>query len=329
MKLIQERWIPLCVMLTLLIVPRFAFAEEPVEPQADTVVAKVGGTEIMSSEIDRTLQTAVAQNPQLASLISSGDQAEAFKKTILDQLIATELLYQEGKKLKIKDMKELVDAQEKQLKDRFPNADDFEALLKEQNVTEAVLREKMEKGIRIQKLIDEKVKNKITISDEEVKSFYEENKAKFVKQESVKASHILIRVEEGSDEAASQAAKKKSEALLKRVRSGEDFATLAKENSEDPSAAQNSGELGYFTKEQMVPEFSQAAFALNVGDVSDLVKTAYGYHIIKCEDKKPQQQVPFEEVREDIAQYKQDMALQTQLSDYISTLRKSAEVSVF
>lgn len=329
MKQMQKPWIPLGVFLALLFVPLFGFAEEKVAVQPDTVVAKVNGTEIMNSEIDQALQTAVAQNPQLATLISSGDQADAFKKTILDQLIATELLYQEGKKLKIKDMKELVDAQEKQLKDRFPNADDFEALLKEQNITEAVLREKMEKGIRIQKLIDEKVKNKITISDEEVKSFYEENKTKFVKQESVKASHILIRVEEGSDEAASDAAKKKTEALLKRVRSGEDFATLAKENSEDPSAAQNSGELGFFTKKQMVPEFSEAAFALKVGDISDVVKTAYGYHIIKCEEKKPQREVPFEEVREDITQYKQDMALQTKLSDYISNLKKSAEVSVF
>ncbi|MDX1764285.1 MAG: peptidylprolyl isomerase [bacterium] len=329
MKLIGREWIQLGFFLSLFLAPLSGFAEEEAAVQPDTVVAKVNGTKIMSSEIDRALQTAVAQNPQLAAVIASGEQADAFRKSMVDQLIATELLYQEGKKLKIKDLKTLVDAEEEQLKNRFPNPGDFETLLKEQNLTEAVLREKIEKGIRIQKLLDEKIKNKISIPYAEIKSFYEENQDKFVQQEAVKASHILVRIEEGSDEAANQAAQKKSKALLKRVRAGEDFATLAKENSEDPSAAQNSGNLGYFTREQMVPEFSEAAFALKVGDVSDLVKTAYGYHIIKCEDKKAEQQLPFEHVREDIAQYKQEMAFQTKLSDYIATLKKSAKVNVF
>lgn len=329
MKLIQKTWIPLGVFLSLLLIPLFGFADDKGAAQADTVVAKVNGTEIMNSEIDRALQTAVAQNPQLAAVMASGDQADAFRTNLLDQLIATELLYQEGKKLKIKNMKELVDAQQQELKNRFPNAGDFETALKEQNLTETLLRERIEKGIRIQKLIDENVKDGITVPDQEIKSFYEENKDKFVEQESVKASHILIRVEKESDEAAGQDALKKTEALLKRARAGEDFAALAKENSEDPSAAQNSGDLGYFSKEQMVPEFSEAAFALKVGDISNVVKTPYGYHIIKCEDKKPQRQVPFDEVREDIAQYKQDMAFQTRLSDYIGTLRKSADVSLF
>jgi parvulin-like peptidyl-prolyl isomerase len=328
LNLSKKTSIHVCVAAISLILAVNGTAGEKGQSQ-DKLVAKVNEAEINASEVEKALQVALAQNPQIKTLINSEEQAEAFRKTLLDQLISTELLYQEGKKLSISGLKELVDEEESKLKARFPNEGDFEALLKEQDLTEGVLREKIEKGIRIQKLIDERIKKDIAVPEAEVKSFYEENRSEFVEKESVKASHILIRVTEDSSESEDKDAQKRIKKLLKRSRGGEDFATLARENSEDPSVSQNDGDLGYFTREQMVPEFSEAAFNLKAGDISDVVKTSYGYHIIKCEEKKPERDLSFDEVREDITKYRENMIFQKRLGEFISSLRKSAHVEVF
>jgi foldase protein PrsA len=132
------------------------------------------------------------------------------------------------------------------------------------------LRDTIRKDILVSKL-QEKLTADVKVTDEEVATYYGANQDQFI---SVKASHILIEDEE--------AAKK----ILERVKKGENFNELALQNSTDPSAKENKGDLGYFRKGQMVEEFETAAFALKPGEISDLVKTDYGYHIIKVEDKK-------------------------------------------
>ncbi len=143
-------------------------------------------------------------------------------------------------------------------------------------------------------------------------------------EKEVHARHILVRAAAG-DEKASEAAKAKIEAIIARLKKGEDFATVAKEVTEDPSGKANGGDLGYFTKEQMVPEFSVVAFKLEKGQISDPVKTQFGWHVLKVEDKRDKPVPKFEEVKEQIEQYVTRKAQ----AELVTKLRAEAKVEKF
>ena len=165
----------------------------------------------------------------------------------------------------------------------------------------------------------------IQIPESELKSYYQQNLASYQLPEKVRASHILLKTEGKSSE-ESEKIKTKATDLLLQVRKGADFAELAKKNSEDPVSAANGGDLGAFPRGAMVPEFDQAAFTLGVGAVSDLVKTQFGYHIIKIVEKQPAHTQTFEEVenliRPTLLQRKAEQRAQ-ELADKAFTLAKS------
>ena len=142
----------------------------------------------------------------------------------------------------------------------------------------------------------DKVRERVQVPPADIQAFYEQNKAQYSTEGRVRASHILLKTE-GKDEAAVRA---KAEDLLKQARSGADFAALAKANSEDEGSAVNGGDLNYFGRGQMVPEFEQAAFSLKSGEVSDLVKTTFGFHIIKVIESQPETTRPLAEVTPEI-----------------------------
>ncbi len=140
----------------------------------------------------------------------------------------------------------------------------------------------------------------VNVTDKEVEQYYKVNKDKFRESESVKASHILIKVDKDGDKKAWEAAKKKAGMVREKALKGGSFAELAKKYSDDPGSKNKGGELGYFTKGRMVPEFEKAAFSLKKGEISKPVKTAFGYHIIKLEDIKPAHQKKLSEVMETV-----------------------------
>ncbi|MEP7118781.1 MAG: peptidyl-prolyl cis-trans isomerase, partial [Acidobacteriota bacterium] len=143
----------------------------------------------------------------------------------------------------------------------------------------------------------EKVRETVQVPDAEVEAFYTQNKAQYTTEGRVRASHILLKTE-GKDEAAVRA---RAEDLLKQAKApGADFAALAKANSEDEGSAVNGGDLNYFGRGQMVPEFEQTAFAMKAGEISDLVKTTFGFHIIKVVDSQPETSRPIAEVKSEL-----------------------------
>jgi len=140
-------------------------------------------------------------------------------------------------------------------------------------------------------------------------------------EEEVHARHILIRAQAG-DEKASKAAEDKIKAIIARLKKGEDFAKVASETTEDPSGKANGGDLGYFTKEQMVPEFADAAFKLDKGQISEPVHTQFGWHVIKVEDKRKKPAPSFDEVKPQIEQYVTRKAQ----ADLVTKLRADAKI---
>jgi peptidyl-prolyl cis-trans isomerase C len=156
---------------------------------------------------------------------------------------------------------------------------------------------------------DEEVMNKV-ITEDAVRSYYDAHKDGFTTPEMIRCRHILVTPtedkdldnEKKDDAKTDQEAKAKIERLLAEIKKGADFAQLAREYSEDPASGRNGGDLGFFPKGRMVKPFDEAAFALQVGQVSDVVKTQYGYHIIKLEEKKPAEAQTLDQVRPRILQ---------------------------
>jgi peptidyl-prolyl cis-trans isomerase D len=164
------------------------------------------------------------------------------------------------------------------------------------------------------------MRSRVVVTPREIERFYNENIDMYSTPEQVRASHILLKAGEGKDEAAVKA---KAEEVLKEAKApGADFAALAKKYSGDEATAKNGGDLDYFSRGRMVPEFDQVAFSLEPGQISDLVKTEYGYHIIKVTDKKPATTKTLDEVRPQIADQLTWERAQTKASQLADTLEK-------
>jgi peptidyl-prolyl cis-trans isomerase C len=162
---------------------------------------------------------------------------------------------------------------------------------------------------------------KAALTDEAMHKVYDDAVKQMGEQQEVHARHILIRAAAGDDK-ASAAAKAKIEATIARLKKGEDFEKVAKEVTEDPSGKANGGDLGYFTKEQMVPEFSDVAFKLDKGQISEPVKTQFGWHVIKVEDKRVKPAPTFDQVKPQIEQFVTRKAQ----AELVQNLRASAKI---
>lgn len=289
------------------------------------VVATVNGTAITRVELDRAVKIMLSQNNGGKAL--SDEERKMAEKSVLEQLISAELLYQAGQKFQISDADKRVDAQVNQNKAKFASQEVYEKALKENGLTESDLRLFARKEIYINNLIEKEIASRVNISDAEVKKFYDENIDKFKHEEMVQASHILIGVDSKASDEDRKKAKEKAEALLKRIKGGEDFAEAAKKESDCPSSAQG-GDLGYFSKGQMVPAFESAAFSLKPGEISNVVETQYGYHIIKMVDRKPAGTDAFDDVKGRIKSYLQVQEIQKGIGDYLEKLRHEGKVEV-
>lgn len=299
--------------------------ETVVATNPDAVVAKVNGIAITQAEVDRAVKILLAQSKMQQPL--PGEIMKKAEAAAVNQLIASELLYQAGVKMADKDLDKQVETQIAQRKAQFPSAAEYEKALKENNLTEKDLTVLMRKDIVINNLLQKEVASKITVSEADAKKFYDDNKDKFKTEESIKASHILIGVDAKATADDKKKAKEKAEAIRKRLLAGEDFAAVAKKESTCPSASQG-GDLGSFTKGQMVPEFEKTAFALKPGEISDVVETKFGYHIIKVQEKKPAGTVSFDETKKNIEGYLKSQKIQKGINEYLEKLRKENKVEI-
>ena len=322
---------PLRLFLVLLTVISFVFMEISLfaeeKPLSDGKVAVVNGTVIPRAEFDRGMERAYRQFAGRGRSLSESQLPEV-KKSVIESLINQELLYQESQNESIKAEDKKIDEQMDALKKRFPNEKEYNTALAKMNLSEAEIKFQITKGMAIQQFIETKIVEKITVSDDETKAHYNNNLDLFKQPEQVRAMHILAMVAPQATEEQKAAARKKLKEVQKKLGQGEDFEALAKEHSEGPSGAKG-GDLGYFGRGQMVPAFEEVAFALKTGEVSDIVETKFGYHLIKVVDKKPGSTMSYEEVKDNLTQYMKQQKIQEQVKLYIEKLQKKAKVERF
>jgi peptidyl-prolyl cis-trans isomerase C len=234
------------------------------------------------------------------------------------------LLWQEAQRREFVVTDEEVEQQLQKMKSGFDTEQAFHFKIKEGGFTEASFREDIRQQRSARRMVSEGIAPEISISDEDVETFYTENFDKMSSPEQVRARHILISPK-SDDEAGKRLAREKVAAIQKELEGGASFAVVAMENSEGPSAT-GGGDLGFFSRGQMVPAFEETVFALQPGEISDVVETRFGYHIIKLEERLDAQTVSVEEASERIRPYLTQQRLQEAVEKLVEDLRASAEI---
>ena len=189
------------------------------------------------------------------------------------------------------------------------------------------LKKETRAELGVSKMVEQAVKPLIKIDESQVKDFYDKNPAQFQQPEGFRASHILIRVDANATDAQKKEARAQIEAIQKQLQGGADFATVAKEKSQDGSAA-NGGDLNVFRKGQMVEPFQKAVEALKVGETSGIVETQFGYHIIKLTDKQAARTVPLAEVSTRIGQFLTMRAQQEKANEFVQGLKAKSKIEI-
>jgi peptidyl-prolyl cis-trans isomerase C len=311
-------------VVSLIILSRPVLAEENT---ASEKVAVVNGDVITRGDLDRAVDFGKRQAAQQGKPLSP-EQLAALEKESLDKLIGIQLLYQASKKAGNTVDDKQVDEKFAEFRKRFPSEEAFKKAMGEWHVTEAAMKAELKKGMVTEALVTKKFVDKTTVPEEKAKAYYDSHPQFFKQPEKVKASHILIKVKPDASEAEKAEAMKKIKKVQEQLKNGDDFAEVAKKSSEGPTASKG-GDLGYFGRGQMVGPFEETAFSLEPGKVSDVVKTQFGYHLIKVTDKKPESTIPFDTVKPRIEQYLKQEEVQKEIKKYIDNLRKDAKVEIF
>lgn len=289
-------------------------------------IARVNGVGILREDYDNAL----AQTQQ--QLAASGQQLAAtdldvLRRQILDQLIAEELIYQEALALEITATEEQVNAQIQQIKSQFATDEQWQNALAQSGTTEEDLRDSLERQLMIQQVVGLQLESDQQVTADEIQTFYEENPGFFEQPEQIAARHILISTEGLETEEQIAEARGRAEEIRGELLEGAEFTALAQEKSEGPSGPRG-GDLGTFGRGQMVAPFEEAAFALEIGEISSVVQTQFGFHVIQVTDKIDSGAVPLADVTGQIEQYLLQQKQAEVINGYVDELRETANVEL-
>ncbi|NNL78399.1 MAG: peptidylprolyl isomerase [Desulfobacterales bacterium] len=315
--------IPTALALILVFMPAMAEEKKPSEDK----VAVVNGIVITRVQYNREVNIQRERVSRQGRKVSEA-QLPAMRNQVLEGLIEREILVQESRKAGIRVSDQKIDEQMANIKKRYPDENEFKNALSKMGFSEDEVKTQIEQGLAIRELIDKQIAGKVEVTDKESKVFYDGNPQLFKQPEQVKASHILIKADAKADEAKKAEAQKKIKEVQQKLKDGGDFSTLAKEFSEGPSNVRG-GDLGYFNRGQMVKPFEDAAFTMQPNEVSDVVETRFGYHLIKVYDKKPEQVLAYADVKEKLIQHLKKQKVEKQASEYIDQLKKNAKIEKF
>lgn len=314
------------------------------------VLIKVNNTSITKSEYEKAFDSVASNNMFSQIGIDVKKEPESpfglmMREKVVTELLIKALLNEEMAKNKISVSKEDMEKAEKEVIDRFGSKDQFNKLLKSNGISYDKFKKDLEDEIKLKKYVDSIAM--VSVGESEARKYYDENKDKFQNPERVRASHILIASDPNKikselkekDKSLSdrELEIKTQEIMAKNLKTAEkiraevkkvpgDFARIAKEKSQDPASAVRGGDLGFFAKGDMVQEFSDKAFSLPANTISEVVKTPYGYHIIKVTDRAEAGTVAFDDCKQDIINFLESQDKVSILKNKIESLRKTAKI---
>jgi peptidyl-prolyl cis-trans isomerase C len=291
------------------------------------VVAQVNGKNISGDIIFRELKKASKKYKKRGMSLNIDQEKTAAKKLIDDEIRRT-LLVLKAKELGISITKEMMQKRIKEVKTQFGSDAIFQHKLADQGLTLDQYKVELETDLYMDQIIKKEIEPKIQVPEKEALDYYEENKKKFTDPEKVRASIILLKFNPSKGKAGEQKILKKLESILDQLKNGSDFAALAKKFSQD-SLASKGGDLGYFTRKQMLPAFSKKAFKMKTGEVSDIFRTGHGFHVLKVTDKKSAETSPFSEEKAKIKASLSLMKSSKATQEYIKVLKEKAKITTY
>ncbi len=303
---------------------------------SDDVVAQVNGKEIKTAELEKQFQSRItgAEQPP------SPEEAEDLKLQLLNQMINDEILLERASASGLSATDAEVDVKFNEFKGQYTE-EQFQELLKQQNMSIDDVRNELRKSLTIEKLINKEITSKISVSDAEIKDFYEKNKKSFDLPESFRIAHILVtpapdpQVRNGKNDDAKtpDEARQKASRLLRDVQGGQDFAVVARDFSEDPSSSANGGDLNFQPLQAIQnidPKLAQGVQRLKVGEtLSQVVESQFGYHLVKLLEKDAggQKDLTDPRVQAQIRQVIFNRKDQTLKSAFSETARNQAKIT--
>ena len=297
---------------------------KPVPAQLPEVIARVNGDTIARSEFERAVTNLESQ----AGGPVPPDRRDAIYRQVLDQLVAFRLLTQESMARKVAVPEAEIEGRVGQVRGQFPTEQAFTAALAERGMTPDKLREDIRRQVTAMKLVEIEVVPTVTVGDAEIEAFYKQNPDKFQQPEAMHAAHVLIRLPENADEAAKKKARAEAQGVLASAKKGTDFATLAKQHSQDQASAVNGGDLGFVARGQTVPVFEQAAFALKPGQLSGVVESPFGFHVIKAFEHRDARTVPLTEVKAEVGEFLKQQQIQEKTASLVERLKAKGKVEI-
>ncbi len=292
---------------------------------ADVVLVTVDGQSLTQSEANVQVNQRMMQMSRQMPIQQLQAMAPQLSRQVIDEFVAQVLLSKQATAEAIEVDEAEIDAVIDDFAKRLPEGTTIESVLAGRQMTIEQARADIRKDQAIRKLLTKNLPEEFEVSDEAVEAFYQERLEEMKVPESVRARHILIKVEADDDEAAKAAKREKAVALKKQLDDGADFNELAKAESACPSGAQG-GELGTFGRGEMVPPFDAAAFGQPVEAIGDVVETNFGYHVIQVLERTAETTRPLEEVQEGIRDHLENQQRNAAFIDYIESLKSGAEI---
>ena len=315
---------PRYALLALFLVTTIVHAQEAPAPPTDVnpPVLRVNGDTIYAVEVSMVMANIAGQ------LNAQGREAPDQQQLVqmaTQRVVEQKLLAQEARRqgYKVNDLR--VAEMAKEIEEQTGGREKLDQSLAAKGSSYDKLLITIKEMDLVRTLIEKQVTPTITVSDEEIAAFYAENQALFTTPAEVHARHIIFAAGENADADTIINSRTGADEARARALAGEDFAELARELSQGPSAPEG-GDLGFFTYQQMVPPFAEAAFSLDEGEISDVVRTSFGFHVITVEEKKPEATLTLEESSDRVRQLLTQQQIGTQVKEIIKTLGEQAEI---
>ncbi|NWG01954.1 MAG: peptidylprolyl isomerase [Syntrophaceae bacterium] len=293
----------------------------------DRVVAVVNQEMITLSEVEKWVKP-FQEQVITEDRLEKREQLNEIYRKVLERLIEEKLIDQEVKKNGIKISSKEVEATLEEVKRRnAATQEDLERALAKEGLTLEAYKKQIEKDLQRRKLIHWSVKIETKVGEKELREFYQKNIARYRPHESYRPGHILFVVPKEATPEEVKEIKQKCQTVLEKIKAGNDFGEMALLYSQDASN-KDRGDLGYFKKGELVPAFEREALRLKVGEVSGIVRTEFGFHIIKLLDRKGLEPIPFEQVRERVQMDYFESEMEKAFKQYLSTLKEKSIIEI-
>lgn len=302
--------------------PLGALAASPERGKENKVAAYVNGVPIPARDVEEAVSAKLPGGSMHGGV--APEKKQKYWLEAAKALVAQELIVQAAHAAGIKAERAEVAARLKQVRSRYPSPEAYKQAIQARGLTPASVQKRLEREILVEKAARREVDEKVRVSEEDARRYFERNPERFNEPEKVRLRHILVR-RDPSEKDSRDAARRKALDLVARIKKGADFAALARSESADPSRDQG-GDLGLVHKGRLMPAVEEAAFRLKPGVVSDPVETIYGFHILKVEARVPETRRSFESIKGKLIRDLEDLARQDRLQAWIETLSTRAAI---